>query len=163
MTDSLTTYAKLIARILQNLNAASSSKWFYMLSKSGQKAVKSRVFIKYIRKLWSDFDHSFCFLTTYLTTSGSKTEKTYGNNGPKATKNAPKTPAEMAKKGHSQQKEVVKYFWELDVVGSSPVTPTKKQSLLYVGVAFVFVVIRKTRNKTGAGFGHRHRAHPVDE
>ncbi|MBQ7288187.1 MAG: hypothetical protein IJW78_00490 [Clostridia bacterium] len=69
-------------------------------------------------------------LTTYLTTSGSKTEKIYGNNGPKAKKNAPKTPAERAKKRHSQQKEVVKYFWEQDATGSNPVTPTKKRPFL---------------------------------
>jgi len=71
----------------------------------------------------------FVFLTTYLTTSGSKTEKIYGNNGPKATKSAPKTPAERAKNRHSQQKEVVKYFWELDAAGSSPVTSTIKKAL----------------------------------
>jgi len=59
------------------------------------------------------------FLTTYLTTFGSKTEKIYGNSGPKATKNATKSPAERAKKRHSQQKEVVKYFWDQQTEGSN--------------------------------------------
>ena len=66
----------LIARVGAEPEITSSSKWFYMLSKSGQNPVKSKVCIKYMRKLWSDFDHSFCFLTTYLTTFGMIEEKT---------------------------------------------------------------------------------------
>ncbi|MBR3767053.1 MAG: hypothetical protein IKL10_02300 [Clostridia bacterium] len=87
----------------------------------------------------------FVFLTTYLTTSGSKTGKIYGNNGPKATKNAPKTPAERAKKRHSQQKEVVKYFWEQEVGSSSLFTPTIKESLIKIGLSFFCWSLAKTK------------------
>jgi len=42
-----------------------------------------------MRKLWSDFDHSFCFLTTYLTTFGKIEEKNNSKTAYISNKNRP--------------------------------------------------------------------------